>query len=218
MDTRPTVLSLCDLSGNMVRPWAAAGFQCVCVDIQHPVLPGDVDRSTPNIARISADVRTWKPWNWKPLIVFAFPPCTHLAASGARWWKGKGLGTLIEALTLVERCREICEASGCPWMLENPTGSLSTYWRHPDWSFDPCDYGGYLDPPGDAYTKRTCLWVGGGFRMPPKRPVYPTEGSLMHRVSPSVERANIRSRTPMGFARAVFEANAPAVCPTSEAR
>jgi hypothetical protein len=41
--------------------------------------------------------------------------------------------------------------------------------------------------------------------------VFPNLGSKMHRVSPSADRANIRSETPMGFARAVFEANAPAI-------
>lgn len=43
--------------------------------------------------------------------------------------------------------------------------------------------------------------------MPPKRPVEPTQGSLMHLMSPSDDRADRRSATPMGFARAVFEAN-----------
>ncbi len=203
------VLSLCDLTGNMVRPWAEAGCQCYIVDIQHPVLPGDIDRSIPNIARINADLSG--PWRWhheRPDIVFAFPPCTHLAASGARWFKDKGMKALIEGLTLVERCRELCESFGCPWMIENPIGSLATYWRQPDERFDPCDFGGYLDPEGDEYTKRTCLWFGGGFKMPEAKPVFPRLGSMMHRMSPGENRANDRSETPMGFARAVFEANA----------
>lgn len=206
--SKPVVLSLCDFSGNMVRPWAEAGFQCYIVDIQHPVLPGDIDRSIPNIARINADLRT--DWEWhheQPCIVFAFPPCTHLASSGARWFKDKGLAGLIEGLTLVERCRELCESFGCPWMLENPVGTLATYWREPDATFDPYEYGGYLDPEGDHYTKKTCLWYGNGFVMPEPKPVFPNLGSMMHRVPPSADRANIRSETPAGFARAVFEAN-----------
>jgi len=74
--------------------------------------------------------------------------------------------------------------------------------------FDPCDYGGYLMPPGDAYTKRTCLWTGGGFVLPAKRGIAPVEGSRMHRLPPGPERANRRSETPLGFARTVFAANA----------
>lgn len=120
--------------------------------------------------------------------------------SGARWFKDKGLRSLIDALSLVERCREIAEWSGAPWFLENPVSTISSYWRKPDYTFDPCDY-------GDPYTKRTCLWTGGGFVMPPKDRVEPTEGSKMHLLPPSHERANLRSATPMGFARAVFEAN-----------
>lgn len=77
--------------------------------------------------------------------------------------------------------------------------------------FDPFEYGGYLDPPGDAYTKKTCLWTGNGFRMPAKWPVEPTEGSLMHLLPPSEDRANLRSATPQGFANAVFAANVPEV-------
>jgi hypothetical protein len=39
-------------------------------------------------------------------------------------------------------------------MIENPVSTVSIYWRNPDYKFDPCDYGGYLKPAGDAYTKK----------------------------------------------------------------
>ncbi len=200
------VLSLCDHSGNMVRPWAEAGYECWCVDIQHE--SGYYRKG--NIVQVGADVLRWTlPMPKKYAAVFAFPPCTHLAVSGARWWKGKGLRLLAEAIDLVGRCAEICEESGAPWMLENPIGALSSHWRKPDAQFDPCDYGGYLDPEGDAYTKRTCLWIGNGFKMPMPKPVFPIEGSRMHLMPPSEDRQNLRSETPMGFARAVFAANHP---------
>jgi hypothetical protein len=44
-------------------------------------------------------------------IVFAAPPCTNLAVSGARWFKEKGVGGLTEAIEIVEACRRICEWS-----------------------------------------------------------------------------------------------------------
>lgn len=203
--SRGVVLSLCDFSGNMVRPWVEAGYECWCVDLQHP--PGYVSKHR-GIVRVGADILEWelfRPQDYA--IVFAFPPCTHLAVSGARWWKGKGLRLLAQAIDLVGRCAEICEESGAPWMVENPIGALSSHWRKPDAQFDPCDYGGYLEPEGDAYTKRTCLWVGGGFNMPLPKPVFPIEGSRMHLMPPSEDRQNLRSETPAGFARAVFEAN-----------
>lgn len=47
--------------------------------------------------------------------------------------------------------------------------------------------------------------------MPDRRPGEPTLGSLMHRMSPSADRADLRSATPLGFAHAVFAANEPLV-------
>lgn len=206
----PTVLSLCDRTGVMVGPWADEGFPCVCVDVQHPA---GFTELAPNVTAVGLDVLRLDPAGWlgRVGITFAFPPCTHLAASGARWWQSKGLTALVEGLTVVDACRRLCEDLQAPFMIENPVGRLSTCWRKPDHTFDPCDYGGYLDPPGDRYTKKTCLWVGHGFRIPDKRPVEPTEGSRIHLMSPSPDRADRRSVTPAGFARAVFEANVRAV-------
>ncbi len=198
------VLSLFDYSGKMVEPWAQAGYECWCVDIQHE----SGYRKIRNVVHVGADLLKWiLPMPKEYRIVFAFPPCTHLACSGARWWKGKGLRALAESIELVARSAELCEESGAPWMIENPIGALSSHWRAPDSMFDPCDYGGYLNPPGDEYTKRTCLWTGNGFVIPLPKPVFPYEGSKMHLMSPSEDRANLRSETPAGFARAVFEAN-----------
>jgi hypothetical protein len=201
---RGVVLSLCDRTANMVKPWAEAGFECICVDLQHDEIAGHPDLP---ITYVGGDVCDGLPPKVEYKIVFAFPPCTHLAVSGARWFRRKGLGKLADALSVVEACRCICEWAKAPWMLENPVSSLSTYWREPDVTFNPCDYGGYLDVPADAYTKRTCLWYGGGFRMPCVRPVPPVEGSRMNRIPPCDNRGDLRSETPAGFAQAVFEAN-----------
>lgn len=205
------MLSLCDRTGVMVQPWAEAGYPCTIVDVQHPAGSGEwfglpTDHPV-GITRVGADVTDWLPPLDTYAIVFAFPPCTHLAVSGARWWRDKGLGALIEGLRLVEACRRIAEWSGAPWMLENPVGSLSSYWRDPDWMFDPAEYAGYDDGAEDLYTKRTCLWVGAGFQIPPKRPMEAVQGSKFHLLSPGAGRADERSVTPKGFARAVFEAN-----------
>lgn len=205
----PLVLSLCDRTGVMVQPWLEAGYRCMIVDTQHP--KGETVEG--RLTKVGADISTWLPPRTTYAAAFAFPPCTHLAKSGARWFKDKGLAALIEGLELVEASRRICEWTGAPWLLENPSGTLSTYWRKPDHSFDPHHYGGYLPDGGDAYTKLTCLWVGGGFVMPERRPVEPVDGSKMHLIPPSPERADLRSVTPEGFARAVFAANAPAVRP-----
>jgi hypothetical protein len=195
------VLSMCDRTGVMVQPWLDVGYECWIVDMQHG--PG-VHRDG-RLVRVGGDVTRWLPPRCEYRIVFGFPPCTNLATSGARWFRDKGLAGLADGLAVVEAVADRCEWSGAPWMLENPNGTLSTYWRQPDHRFDPCDFGGWVD--GDAYRKRTCLWTGGGFVMPPHRPVEPLLGSLMHTLPPSPDRGDLRSVTPAGFARAVFEAN-----------
>ena len=207
MADAPIVLSLCDRTGNMVKPWVDAGYRCIAVDLQHP--EGSTERD--GIEYVGADVTTYLPPLGTYAAVFAFPPCTHLAVSGARWFADKGLSALHQAIGLVHACRRICEWSGAPYLVENPISTLSTYWRKPDHIFNPCDFGGYISPTTDPYTKKTCLWTGGGFIMPDKRPVAPTLGSKMHMLPPSADRANLRSETPMGFAQAVFEVNVPAL-------
>lgn len=200
------VLSLCDRSGVAVEPWARDGYRCVCVDIAAEPRTRRVSGGG-RIEHVRADVAEWEGDGSPVRFAFAFPPCTDLASSGARHFASKGLPRLISALSLVERCRMLLEATGAPWCIENPIGRLSTCWRRPDYLFNPCDFGAYLSPPGDAYTKRTCLWVGGGFRMPTPRPVEPIEGSKMHRMPETKDRAAKRSLTPAGWAEAVWRAN-----------
>lgn len=196
------VLSLCDRTGNMVRPWLAAGYECWIVDLQHP--PGLTREG--NLHRVGADVLRWLPPRREYAACFAFPPCTNLSVSGARWFRAKGLTGLAQAVELFGRCVEICEWAGCPYLIENPVSTISSYYRKPDCTFQPWQY-------GDLYTKKTCLWIGGGFVMPP--PIHATEPpgvtAKIHLMPPSAERANLRSETPPGFADAVWRANAEAV-------
>jgi hypothetical protein len=139
------------------------------------------------ITRIGADLREWLPPPRRYAIVFAFPPCTALAVSGPRWFKGKGMSGLTEAIELVEACRRIAEWSGAPWMIENPVSTLGSYWRKPDFTFDPYEFGGYAGGAGDDYGKRTCLWTGGGFRLPQKQPI--AEFRPLHSQPAAVRRA-----------------------------
>jgi hypothetical protein len=194
------VLSLCDRTGVMVQPWLAAGYRCVIVDEQHE---RGVHQAG-ELFRIGCDVRKYHA-SFQCAIVFAFPPCTHLANSGNRYKADKGLEALYESLGLVIACKGICEASGVPWMLENPIGSLSTYWRKPDATFQPWEY----TTPKEK--KRTCLWVGNNFIIPQKE-VFDEPADVQEstwKMPPSQDRGDKRSITPEGFARAVFAANEP---------
>jgi hypothetical protein len=226
---KPTVLSLCDESGNMVRPWVEAGHKAVLVDKLHTGVTTEG-----NITRVGADVRDYLNWlEAHPYvrfgIVFAFPPCTDLAVSGARHFANKGAQARFEALDVVYTCMKVGEQQDCPYMIENPVSVISSEWRKPDFYWDPDWYAGW-NPDNhwaDAYTKKTCLWVGNGFRTPGpdvrerknpsgiatvlrwqfQRPVPSTQGSKMHRLPPGPNRARVRSITPLGFAYAVYEAN-----------
>lgn len=201
--SRGAVLSLCDRTGNMVQPWAEAGFECFCVDSQHP----EGEHRQGSVTYIGADLREWLPPPRRYAIVFAAPPCTNLAVSGARWFRTKGIVGLTEGLELIDACRRICDWSRAPWMIENPVSTLASYWRKPDFSFHPHEFGGWAGGEGDSYSKRTWLWVGSGFRLPQKRSVPEFSPFYIHHMPPSKERGDLRSVTPPGFARAVFEAN-----------
>ena len=202
--SRQIMLSFFDHSTVMAQPWAEAGYLCYCIDMQHP--RGETpDESNANIIRVGANIHHWLPPR-DGIFVFAafFPPCTDLAVSGARWFRDKGIGKLVDAVALFKRSVDLAELLKCPYFIENPVSTISSYWRPPDHTFDPCDY-------GDPYKKKTCLWTGGGFVMPMTSPVEPTEGMKLYWLPPSPDRANLRSKTPAGFAKAVFEANNPRI-------
>lgn len=187
----------------MAEPWAAAGYECWCIDIQHSIRKETVSG---NVHFVWGDARSWRRPPGRRIVFFAaFPPCTHVAGSDARDFKIKGPRFLTDSLDLFNSCEMAASWSGAPYCIENPVGVLSSHIRKPDHYFDPCDYAGYLnDPSPEAYTKKTCLWTGGGFVMPRPMRVAPVLGSKMHKLPPDDNRANERSLTPRGFANAVF--------------
>ena len=187
-DKEKTVISCFDLTGNMVRPWAEAGYLCYCVDIQHP--QGETRQG--NIIRVGADMRDWLP-PFRPITFAAFfPPCTDVAVSGARWFRDKGLFALFQSIRLFYASIRLAEWTHAPYLIENPVSTISTYWRKPDYTFDPCDYAGYPGGENDLYTKKTCLWTGGGFIMPPPKRLEPVQGSRMHRLPGVISALRLR--------------------------
>jgi hypothetical protein len=208
MDSSPIVLSLCDRTGTMVHPWLNAGYECWIVDTQHP---RGVTRNG-LLVTVGADVRAWLPPRRRYAAAFAFPPCTDQAVSGARWFKDKGLAGLAGAVELVERCRDILAWTEAPWLLENPVGTISKYWRKPDAYVHPWQFAGWNeDVERENYTKKTGLWIGGGFVLPIQRPAPAPHRDDIHKMAPSEDRGDKRSVTPTGFAIGVCEANEPLV-------
>jgi hypothetical protein len=207
-------LSLFDYTGVMLEPWLEAGYQCHLVDIQHP---GDDTLRMDGMRCHNWDLSTFPNGELLKLLdegdvafLSMFPPCTHLSVSGARWMKGKGLRALEESISYFATCTEVADFLGAPYCIENPLSTISTYWRESDHVFHPAWYAGYSDV-SDNYTKETHLWVGNGFVMPERRCFGDLfdgpDTTYIHHQPPGEERANIRSATPRGFARAVFEAN-----------
>lgn len=181
----------------MAQPWAEAGYLCYCVDLLHE--PGE--HRDGNIIRVGADMRDWLPPRGDIAFAAFFPPCTDVAVSGARWFKDKGLGSLINSLALFDVAVKLAEWSGAPYMIENPVSVVSTYWRKPDYTFDPWNY-------GDLWSKKTCLWTGGGFRMPEYVFTEPPADTDFLRIRDLGSRGQAeRSVTPRGFAEHVFLAN-----------
>lgn len=204
---------MCDFTGNIVRPWSEAGYTCYCFDLQHPSGQTTDER---NIIKIGANildcVSTWMPKDLNPVIAFGFPPCTHTAVAGARHFQSKGPAAAAEAFTLIARVDQLLKWLDCPFFWEQPRSTTITYCGEPTYRFEPCDYGGYLEPPGEAYRKQTLLWAGGGFVMPPPKPVEPIKtcptGFWNQKMGgKSLRTKNLRSATPKGFSQAVFEFN-----------
>jgi len=211
---KDAVISLFDFSCIMLKPWLDAGFTCYAVDNQHPpaIQSGGITEKE-NLRLVHANLSIpWLPPVDRERIAFvsAFPPCDHLAVSGARWFKGKGLRRLADSIALFATAAEFCEWSGAPYLIENPVSVISSHWRKPDYTFHPWEFIDHCRD--DNYTKKTCLWTGGGFVMPKKNGKPDTQpDDRIHACPPGKNRKNLRSKTPLGFANAVFESNKPQI-------
>jgi hypothetical protein len=185
------VLSFYDYTGEAVRPWAEAGYQCRIFDIQHTGLePIERFESGGSIARVHADLYDANTWDElqreydgvEVAMVLGFPVCTDLAVSGAKHWDKKRQANPQFQKIAVGRAVRIATFArivDAPFAIENPVGALSTIWRKPDFYFQPCEYGGYIPEnqaehprypdyiaPRDAYHKKTGIWCGNGFVKP----------------------------------------------------
>lgn len=207
-----TAIFLCDYTGNMAAPWVASGYTVILVDTQHPegiTRQGNIIRVGKTIIGC-ADMIGSVVKRHEIAFVAGFPPCTDVSLSGARHWKAKRERDpyfQVKAAIVAEQCRMVGMLSGAPWFFENPKSAFSKVFGKPNHKFHPWQYTGYEK--NDNYRKETWLWSGGGFVMPTHCldiTLGPPDDRI-HKCAPSPERANIRSATPIGFARAVFEAN-----------
>jgi hypothetical protein len=135
-------------------------------------------------------------------MIIGFPPCTHLAVSGARYFEQKradgrqgGAIRFFMEFTIA-KCRKIA--------IENPIGIMSSLYRKPDQIIQPWQF-------GHPESKSTCLWLKGLPNLIPTNILEKTghwenqTPSGQNKLSPSPERAKIRSKTYAGIAGAMAD-------------
>jgi len=190
------VLVACEFSGIVRDAFRARGHNAFSCDL----LPCESDPKwhfQEDIIRLlMMDVQPWD-------LMIAHPPCTHLAVSGARWFKDKR-EEQEKALGFV---RLLLDADWIPRIaLENPVSIISSRIRKPDQIIQPWQF-------GHGETKTTCLWLKGLPKLTATNVVDGREGRV-HRESPGPDRWKNRSRTYPGIAQAMAEQwGGDATCP-----
>ena len=176
------VLVACEYSGVVRDAFRARGHEAVSCDLLPSEAPGP---------HYEGDVRNILDANWDLMI--AHPPCTHLAVSGARWFKDKQQ----EQAEALEFVRLLLAAKIPRIALENPVSIISSRIRKPDQIIQPWQF-------GHGETKATCLWLK---NLTPLRPTNIVEGreARVHKMAPSPDRWKERSRTYQGIADAMAD-------------
>ena len=190
------VLVACEYSGIVRDAFVARGHQAVSCDLLKTDRPNwkyDHSGVRTNDAQrgnhYKGDVRDILDDRWDLMI--AHPPCTHLAVSGARWWKDK----LVEQAEALDFVRLLLDAPIEKIALENPISKISTAMRKPDQIIQPWQY-------GHGETKATCLWLK---NLPLLVPTNIVDGreARVHKMSPGPDRWKHRSTTLQGIADAM---------------
>jgi len=185
------ILIACEESQVVCTAFRKLGFEAFSCDIEpcsgnHPEY--HIQDNVVNLLRESWD------------LVISFPPCTHLAVSGARYFAQKRLdGRQRRGIEFFMEFTKLA----CPWAIENPVGIMSTIYRKPDQIIQPYEFG-HLE------RKSTCLWLNSLPALIPTNNVYEQMMSMNKKdwdwrrnIPPSADRAKIRSKTFPGIADAI---------------
>jgi len=182
------VLIACEFSGVVRDAFLKRGHNAWSCDL----LP--TEKTGPHF---HMDILEVLEYGWDLMI--AHPPCTHLAVSGARWFKGKEKEQ-AESLDFV---RQLLDATIDKIALENPVSIISSRIRKPDQIIQPWEY-------GHPEQKKTCLWLKGLPKLKPTNILpLPECGywenqtpSGQNKLGPSADRWKKRSITYQGIADA----------------
>lgn len=180
----PRVLVACEYSGAVRDAFRQRGFDAMSCDL----LPTDVPGPHYQGDMFDLELSEFD-------LLIAFPPCTHLAVSGARWFPEKRAdGRQQAALDFVRR---IMDAPVPKIAIENPVSIISSAIRKPDQTIQPWQF-------GHGETKRTCLWLKG---LPLLKPTDVVEGreARIWKLPPSENRWKERSKTFPGIAAAMAD-------------
>jgi len=175
------ILVGCEINGKVRDAFRAKGHEAYSCDI----LPDDNEyHITGNVLDILSD-------GWDMMI--AFPPCTHLATSGTRWFKYKK----AEQEEALEFVYELMKADIEKIAIENPVSIISGRIRKPDQIIQPWMF-------GHGECKATCLWLK---NLPKLEPTNIVEGrsNRIHMMPESANRSKLRSITYTGIAEAMAE-------------
>ena len=178
------ILVACEYSGAVRDAFRDRGHDAMSCDLLPTDVPGP---------HYQGDVSDILNDGWDMLI--GFPPCTHLAVSGARWFPEKRAdGRQQEALDFV---RLLMDAPIDKIAIENPVSVISSQIRKPDQTIQPWQF-------GHGETKRTCLWLKGLPKLTPTDIVDGREQRIW-KMPPSPDRWKERSKTFTGIANAMAD-------------
>jgi site-specific DNA-cytosine methylase len=149
------ILVACEFSGIVREAFKKRGHDAWSCDLLPTETPGQ---------HIQGDVLKTLNDGWDMMI--AHPPCTHLACSGARWFKDK----ITEQAAAVEFVKALMEAPIPRVAIENPVGVLSTKIKKPSQIIQPFYF-------GDSVQKATCLWLK---NLPPLEPTNMVDRGLIY--------------------------------------
>lgn len=194
------ILIACEESQAVCKAFREKGHNAFSCDIQycsggHPEwhIKGDVIPLLDGGKFITCDFITHNVIKWDMII--AFPPCTDLAVSGARWFKEKQEKGIQQKS--IEFFLEFTKNHADKIAIENPVGIMSSKYRKPDQIIQPWMF-------GHGETKATCLWLKNMSKLKPTNIVEGREQKCW-RMSPSKDRAKLRSKTYTGIAQAMAE-------------
>lgn len=189
MSDKPRVLIACEYSATVRTAFESVGCYALSCDL----LPTEVEGN-----HYQGDVFDIIDQDWDLMI--AHPPCTHLAISGARWFKEKEKEQ-EEALNFVRR---LMNSPIQRWCIENPVSIISSRIAKPSQIIQPWLF-------GHPEAKRTCLWLKNLPLLTPTNILaFPPSGrwenqtpSGQNKLGPSNDRWKIRSKTYDGIAMAM---------------